>query len=215
VGVDQLVGRGRRLGEDPEPGEGVLPEEVRTDLSLGDQEPRAGPGPVRADHEVALQRLLPALLGEPDRRPLAVEPLDLRVAHPEPDVPAVGKPPRDEVDQHLVLGVHHHRPAAGELVHVDPVQTAGEGQVDAVVDEAVAHHPVAHPGLAHQVHGALLEDPGLDRLLDVLPGLQVDHHRFDAAQVQQVRQHQPGRPGPHDPHLRAHVRPLSLGSLGL
>ena len=74
-----------------------------------------------------------------------------------------------------------------------------------MVDEPVAHHPVPHPGLAHQVDRALLQDPGLDRLLDRLAGLEVDHHRLHSAQVQQVRQQQPRPdPGPDDPHLSPH-----------
>ena len=154
---------------------------------------------------VALQRLGPALVGEPDRRVVGVDPVHRGVGHPEPDVPAVTQPLRDQVDEHLVLGVDHHRPASRQLGEVDPVQPALERQIDAVMDEPVAHHPVAHPGLTQQVHRALLQDPRLDRLLDRLPRLDVDHHRLHPAQVQQVRQQQPGRAGSDDSNLSTHL----------
>ena len=81
-----------------------------------------------------------------------------------------------------------------------------ERQVDPVVDEPVAHHPVTNPGLAQQVHGALLQDARLDRLLDRLAGLHVDHHRLHAPQVQHVRQQQPRRPRADDSDLGTHDR---------
>jgi hypothetical protein len=145
VGVDELIGRRWRLGEDPEPGERVLPEEVRTDLALGNEVPGIGARTVGTDHEVALQRPLLVVVGEPDSRLVGVEAVDLGVAHTEPDVATVCEPLGNEVDEHLVLGVHHDRPTTGQLIQVDPVQSAGVGQVDAVVDEAVAHHPVPTP----------------------------------------------------------------------
>ena len=136
---------------------------------------------------------------------LGLDAVDGGVGHPEPDVATVVEPLGDEVLEHLVLGVDHHRPAAGQLGQVDPVDAALEREVDAVVDEPVAHHPVAYAGLAHQVDGALLQDPGLDRLLDRVAGMDVDHHRLHPAQVQQVRQHQSRRTGPDDPHLGTHA----------
>jgi hypothetical protein len=46
---------------------------------------------------VALQRLGPALVGEPDRRLLGLDAVDGGVGHPEPDVAAVVEPLGDEV----------------------------------------------------------------------------------------------------------------------
>jgi hypothetical protein len=128
-------------------------------------------------------------MGERDARLLGRQVRDPRVGDPEPDVAAVLHPPGDEVLEHLVLGVHRHRPSAAQLGEVDSVHPAAERQVDALVDEPVAHHPVPHAGLAHEVDRALLQDSRLDRLLDRLAGLQVDHHRLHTPLVQQVRQH--------------------------
>ena len=132
-------------------------------------------------------------------------------AHPEPQVAAVGKALRDEVDEHLVLRVDHHRTAAGQPGEVDPVQAALEGQVDPVVHAALAGHPGADAGVAQQIGRALLQDARADRLLDRGAALHVQHHGRDAAQVQQVREQEPGRARPDDPDLGAHGRSLSPG----
>jgi hypothetical protein len=96
--------------------------------------------------------------------------VDAGVGDPESDVATVVQPLRDEVLEHLVLGVDRHGSAARGLEQVDPVHLPAEGQVDAVVDEPVAAQPIPHPGRRHQVHRALLQHTGLDRLLDVLTG---------------------------------------------
>ena len=64
-------------------------------------------------------------------------------------------------------------------------------------------------GRLQQLDRALLQHPGPDPLLDVLAATQLQHHRVDAVQVEEVRQQQPGRPRPDDPHLGPHGRSLS------
>ncbi len=194
--IDQLVRRRRRLRQDPEPGERVLPEEV---APLRDQVAAHRARPVRPDHEVALQRLLAALVGEPDRRLLGLDPVHRGVGHPEPDVAPVAQTLGDQVDEHLVLGVDRHRPPTRELGQVDPVQPALERQVDPVMDEPVAHQPVPQPGLPQQIHRALLQDPRLDRLLDRLPRLDVDHHRLHPRRCSRCDSNNPAGPAPTIP----------------
>ena len=84
---------------------------------------------------------------------------------------------------------------------------AGEAQLDAVVDEALALEALAGPDLAHQVDRALLEHAGPDRGLDRRARAALDDHRLDAAQVQHLRQQQPRRPGADDADLGAHGGP--------
>jgi hypothetical protein len=97
VGVDQLVGRRRGFGEDAEPGEEVLAEEVGADLALGDEEAGEAARAVGTDDEVALETLLLAVMGEADRRAVAVDALDAGVGDDEPHVATVGDAAGDQV----------------------------------------------------------------------------------------------------------------------
>ena len=104
-----------------------------------------------------------------------------------------------------MLGVNRNAASAGELAEVDAVAASAESQLDAVVHQALAPHSIAQAGFIQQVDGALLQHAGPDTLLDVLPAPGLDHHRLDALQVQQVRQHQTGRAGAHDSNLSVHA----------
>ena len=59
------------------------------------------------------------------------------------------------------------------------------------------------PRSRDQVDRALLQDPGADRLLDLVAGPHVDRRPTRCRAVQQVRQHQPGRSGADDRDLGA------------
>ena len=85
---------------------------------------------------------------------------------------------------------------------------AGEGDVEAVMDETVAQHPLAHAGLLEQFHGGPLQEPGADAGLHVILGAALQHHRVDPVAAQQLREQQPRGARTDDRHLgRAHARP--------
>jgi hypothetical protein len=52
--------------------------------------------------------------------------------------PTCTRPKRDQVLEHLMLGVNRNRAAISEVVKVDPVTAATEAQFDAVVHKAFA-----------------------------------------------------------------------------
>ena len=60
------------------------------------------------------------------------------------------------------------------------------------------------PDSLEQVDRALLEHAGADRRLDLLAAARLEHHRFDAAQMQQVREQQARGSRADDPDLGAH-----------
>ena len=116
---------------------------------------------------------------------------------------AAGVEPRaDQVLDHLLLAVDRDRAAAGERREVDPVAAAVEPQLDPVVHEALALHPLADPGLGEQLDRAVLEHARPDPLLDVLAAADLEHDGLDPVAVEQVRQQQPRRPRADDPDLR-------------
>ena len=74
-------------------------------------------------------------------------------------------------------------------------------QLDALVDRALAVHPLADAGLAQRVHRALLEHAGAHALHDVVLVAVLEHDGLDPVQVQQVSEQQAGRAGPDDGDL--------------
>ena len=80
---------------------------------------------------------------------------------------------------------------------------AAEAQLDAVVEQAFAAHPLADAGFGEEVDRALLQHAGAHAMLDVLAVARFEHHGLDARAVQEVRQHESGRPRAEDADLRA------------
>ena len=60
------------------------------------------------------------------------------------------------------------------------------------------------PVSIEEVARPLLEQAGADAALDIVAAAVLQDDGFDAREVQEMRQHQPGRPGPDDSDLRAH-----------
>ena len=94
---------------------------------------------------------------------------------------------------------------AGQLVQVDAVALPVEGQLEAVMQRALAAHAFADAAVAQDVHGALLEHAGADRRLDLFLAAGFEHDRFDALQMQQVGKQQARGAGADDGDLGAHV----------
>ena len=84
------------------------------------------------------------------------------------------------------------------LVEVDAVAVAGEAQLDAVVARADGARAAELAERVEHLDGALLEDAGADRALDLLARARVDDDRFDARAGEQVRQQQAGGSGADD-----------------
>ena len=145
---------------------------------------------VAARDQVALERVLLAVVGVGDRRGLGI---DDHVGNLEVQRQAGLQARVDEVLDDLLLAVDRDRAPAREVRQRDPVPLAVEAQFDAVVDEPLGVHPLAQADLVHQVHRALLEHAGAHALLDVLAVLGLEDHGLDPAQLEQPAEHQAGR----------------------
>ena len=113
-----------------------------------------------------------------------------------------------EVARQLGLAVDQHRIAAGMLVQIDMGEHAVMGDLEAVVDLALAVHPLAALRLAHQPGKAVLEHAGADAGQHVIAAVFLQHDGVDALQVQELGQQQPGRPAADDADLNFHFSVL-------
>ena len=78
-----------------------------------------------------------------------------------------------------------------------------ETQDDALVRQAIRLHARADAGFDQQLFDDVFQDAGANAVLDVVARAGFQDDRFDAAQVQQVRQQQAGRARADDADLGA------------
>ena len=143
-----------------------------------------------------------------DARLAAVEIVDRDVLRLEVNLPALGEAQGDHVLHHLVLPVDGDRAAAGQVFAIDPVAAAGEADLDAPVNQALAPQALAEASLDQGFDGDLFEHAGPDPALHMSAAARLENDRIDALQMQKSRQQEPGWPGADDADLCArHVSP--------
>jgi hypothetical protein len=82
---------------------------------------------------------------------------------------------------------------------------AVEREVKAVVAHSLTPEPIADADLVHQVDGPLLQHARADALDHVVLAAVLEDDGVDAAQVQQVSEHEPRRAGADDGNLSRFV----------
>ena len=134
---------------------------------------------VAAGDDAAAQLVALAVGDVADDGCVAVDVVDRHVGRLEHDRVAGGEAGGDEVLDDLLLAVHGDR-VADELVEVEAVAAALEGQLDAAVGEALAVEPLGDAELAEQVDARVFEHAGADAVLDVLAVVAFEHDAVDA-----------------------------------
>ncbi len=203
AGVDELLVRGRDVGQDAEPGVGVGALEGAAE-PLGYRAAGDAPEAVAAGHVVALQDRIAALVPVADSGAGGGGVLHGEGLGLEEQRVTLLQLEGDEVLADLGLGVDHHRAAAGESGEVDAVAGAVEAQFDAVVAQPLAVHALTRAGRAQDVHGALLQDPGALAVLDIGAVTALQDDRVDAGGVQEPGQEEARGAGSDDADGGAH-----------
>ena len=122
---------------------------------------------VATGHELAREGCFFAVATVRDARVVILDTVDGGCLGLEPDLATVRQSLLDQVLDHFLLAVDRD-PSAGQAAEVDAVLLAGKAQLDAVVHETLADHPLAHAGRGEQVGRPLFEDAGADPALDVV-----------------------------------------------
>src|SRR5665647_431969 len=78
------------------------------------------------------------------------------------------------------------------------------GDMESLVDLALAVHALAALGFAHQFCKTVIEHAGANSRQDIFAAVLLQHHGFDALQMQQLRQQQTRRPAADDANLDFH-----------
>ena len=112
------------------------------------------------------------------------------------------KPSRDQVFHNLLLRIDCDS-MSRQGFEIDAMPLFSETNLHAVMNQAFPLHSVAYTHFCQKVDRTLLQDSSSHSLLTVLPAPRFDHNRINPFSVQQMRQNQPGRSSPHNPHLCA------------
>ncbi|MOA03457.1 hypothetical protein D3C78_1229660 [compost metagenome] len=188
LGVDQLRGDRRGIGQQAQPAERVDALEVLQDLGR-DRLPRHAVEAVATGDVVAVDAHLFAILVEGQPRLLALEFVQLHVGGLVDGRGAAGLARRHEVAGDLGLAIDHHGLSAGQLLQVDALAAAVEDHLEAFVDQTLGVHARGDASLAQQIDHALLEHPGTNAAEDVVGSLAFDDQGLDAGVMQQLAEH--------------------------
>src|SRR4029079_18579709 len=158
--VDELVGGGRHVGQDAEPGVRVLalghPDEAgRHGIAADAVEAVAASDGFAYDFMTGAPSV-----GEAEDRSFGIKLSDLGVGDLELDHGPGRQPGPDQVLDDLGLGVDRHPAPAGQVAEVEVMPFALELQVDPAVFEALGVHPVAQADRADQFYRARLDPAG-------------------------------------------------------
>jgi len=108
-----------------------------------------------------------------------------------------------EILDDFMLRVDGDSLSSRQILEIDAVTASPEAQLDSIVDQAFALHPLTHSDLCEQVNRALFQYPSADAFLNVLPAAIFDHDRVNSLQMKKVGKHQTGRSSAHDSDLSA------------
>jgi len=70
------------------------------------------------------------------------------------------------------------------------------------VNQALALHSLADARLDEQIDRARFKNAGPDAFLAILAGSVLENNRIDSFEMKEVREHETGRTGSHNPNLR-------------
>jgi hypothetical protein len=202
--VDELVGDGRGLRQHAEPAEGIDALEGGERLG-GDAAAADAAEAVAARDEIAGEHAALAHPLEDDSRTRSGEILDRQRFRLEERRHSGGVERVHQVARDLGLAVDGDRPA-DEAGEVDAVAGAGEGERDAVMDQALAVHAAPGVGPVDERDGARFQHAGADAAEHMRPAAALQHDVVDAGEMQEAREDEPGRAGAEDGYLGAHLK---------
>ena len=158
---------------------------------------------VAAGDEIAAKLVYAFVMLEADARLRRVEVVEGDVAHVEYDRSAGSEPRMNQILDHFILCVQHDRAAIGQFRQRNPMTASAKPKLDPVMRSALEQHALADAGLDQQIDRALLQHAGSQRRLDFNAAPRLEHDRFDAGKMQEMREQQSGRPRTDDGDMRA------------
>src|SRR5581483_10763217 len=161
---------------------------------------------IASGDEIAVHLVLCAVLAITYLRPGTVHFVDADIFDFEQHLATGSNAGIVEVLKHLSLRVNGDAFPSGEFLKVNAMPLAVEAQFDPIMHKTFALHALADTHLGEEVDGVLFQDPGAHTFFDVMTAAVFQNDRFDAVQMQEMRQHQACGPGAYNSDLCALYR---------
>src|SRR5262249_57110841 len=110
----------------------------------------------------------------------------------------------DKIVEALGLAVARNRGPAGQLAQVNAMAAPSKTQLEAVMNESLAPHPLPDARFVEDVHRALFQHARPDAAFDILAAAGFDDNGFNALQPQQAPKQQSSRACSDNPDLCSH-----------
>ncbi|MCY1179391.1 hypothetical protein D9M73_197880 [compost metagenome] len=178
-----------RVGQDPEPAEGIDPFEDFQAVG-GNRLSRHTVEAVATGDVVAIESIRLAVLLKSDKRFIGFHAVGNDVAGLVNRLRAHLPTSGHQVTGDLGLAVDHHRLAAGQRLQIDVYLAPVEGQFEATMDQSLGVHALTHAGLTQQLYHALFKHAGADSTEYIIGGLTFENDVVDAGVVQQLAEQQ-------------------------
>lgn len=141
---------------------------------------------VTSRNKVTIEVMRIAIVMKVYRWSIGIEAVDADFFHLESQLTGNGASGRHQIRDDLMLCIDGDCAPAAKIEQIDATPTAGKPELNAVVHESLAPHPLANSGSHERVNRTLLEHSRADRVLDGIPTSVLEHHRLDTSQVQQM-----------------------------
>jgi len=172
IDVNELLGYGRSVDQDPKPAEWVKAL-VALERALGDAGAAHPVKTITTRDEIAVDAVLDVAASIGDSCSRALDLVKLHVVRLVDRSASGGFASGHQVARNLGLAIHHHA-APDQLAEVDPVSYASKGDFDPVVDERFAPHALPDAGCIQQLDRARLDDTGAAPAENVLARLSLE-----------------------------------------
>ena len=115
----------------------------------------------------------------------------------------------EQISSDFSLAVDHDRCTAGKLCKVNMMATIAKSDIESLMDQTLAIHPLRYTGFAHKVHQSPLKNTSTNTTQHIITTAFFDNDCINASHMQQLRKQKARWARTNNGNLRFRVGILS------